>query len=45
VSGGPGVQEYCLVPADQIKRSGLTRIDLRMGTRHASGSTCWACPA
>jgi NADPH-dependent curcumin reductase len=32
VTGGPGVQEYWLVPADQIKRSGMARIDLRAGT-------------
>jgi len=32
VSGGPGVQEYLLVPADQIKRSGLARIDLALGS-------------
>ena len=32
VSCTPGVQEYCLVPADQIKRQGLFRIDLRLGT-------------
>jgi NADPH-dependent curcumin reductase CurA len=32
VLGGPGVQEYCLVPGDQLKRSGLTRIDLRVGS-------------
>jgi NADPH-dependent curcumin reductase CurA len=32
VTGGPGVQEYCLVPADQVKRSGLAKIDLRLGT-------------
>jgi NADPH-dependent curcumin reductase CurA len=32
VSGGPGVQDYCLVPAEMIKRSGLTRIDPRMGS-------------
>ena len=32
VSGGPGVQEYWLVPADQIKRSGLARIDLALGS-------------
>ena len=32
VLGGPGVQEYFLVPGDQIKRSGLTRIDLRLGS-------------
>jgi NADPH-dependent curcumin reductase len=32
VSGGPGVQEYWLVDADQVKRSGLARIDLRLGS-------------
>jgi NADPH-dependent curcumin reductase len=32
VMGGPGVQEYFLVPGDQIKRTGLTKIDLRLGT-------------
>jgi NADPH-dependent curcumin reductase len=32
VSCGPGVQEYCLIPADQIKRNGLFKIDLRLGT-------------
>jgi NADPH-dependent curcumin reductase len=32
VSGTPGVQEYALVPADQIKRTGLVKIDLRVGT-------------
>ena len=32
VSGSPGVQEYCLIPSDQIKRSGLVKIDLRVGT-------------
>ena len=32
VSGGPGVQEYWSVSADQIKRSGLAKIDLRLGT-------------
>jgi len=32
VSGGPGVQEYFSVAGDQIKRSGLARIDLRLGT-------------
>jgi NADPH-dependent curcumin reductase CurA len=32
VTGGPGVQEYWLVPGDQIKRSGLARVDLRLGT-------------
>jgi NADPH-dependent curcumin reductase CurA len=32
VTGGPGVQEYWLVPADQVKRSGMAKIDLRAGT-------------
>ncbi len=32
VSGGPGVQEYWLVPGDQVKRSGLVKIDLAMGS-------------
>ncbi len=32
VSGGPGVQEYWAVAADQVRRSGLTPIDLRRGT-------------
>ncbi len=32
VTGGPGVQEYWSVGADQLKRSGLARIDLRAGT-------------
>jgi NADPH-dependent curcumin reductase CurA len=32
VSCTPGVQEYCLIPADQIKRNGLFRIDTRLGT-------------
>jgi NADPH-dependent curcumin reductase CurA len=32
VSCAPGVQEYWSVPADHIKRSGMARIDLRMGT-------------
>ncbi|MGL4576607.1 MAG: NADP-dependent oxidoreductase [Burkholderiaceae bacterium] len=32
VSVGTGVQEYMLVPEDQIKRSGLVKIDLRMGS-------------
>jgi NADPH-dependent curcumin reductase CurA len=32
VTGGPGVQEYFTVAADQVKRSGLAKIDLRMGT-------------
>jgi NADPH-dependent curcumin reductase CurA len=31
VSGGPGVQEYWAVAADQVRKSGLTPIDLRMG--------------
>ena len=32
VSCTPGVQEYCLIPADQIKRNGLFKIDARLGT-------------
>jgi NADPH-dependent curcumin reductase CurA len=32
VSAGLGVQEYCLIPADQIKRSGLVKIDTRLGS-------------
>jgi NADPH-dependent curcumin reductase CurA len=32
VYGSPGVQEYWRVPADHIKRSGLVKIDLRLGT-------------
>ncbi len=32
VSGGPGVQEYWQVGAEQLKRSGMARIDLRAGT-------------
>ena len=32
VSCTPGVQEYCLVAGDQIKRNGLFKIDLRMGS-------------
>ncbi len=32
VNGGPGVQEYWAVAADQVRKSGLTRIDLRLGT-------------
>jgi NADPH-dependent curcumin reductase CurA len=32
VTGGPGVQEYWHVPADQVKRSGMAKIDLRAGT-------------
>ena len=32
VTGGPGVQEYWSVPADQVKRSGVATIDLRAGT-------------
>ncbi len=32
VSAGLGVQEYCLIPGDQIKRNGITKIDLRAGT-------------
>ena len=33
VAGGPGVQEYWQIAGDQIERSGLTRIDLRLGTQ------------
>ncbi len=32
VSGGLGVQEYCLLPEAEVKRSGLFKIDLRMGS-------------
>jgi NADPH-dependent curcumin reductase CurA len=32
VTGAPGVQEYWLVPADHLKRSGLAKIDLRAGS-------------
>jgi NADPH-dependent curcumin reductase CurA len=32
VSGMTGVQEYCLVPAAEIKARGLHKIDLRVGT-------------
>ena len=32
VTGSPGVQEYCLIPADQIKRLGLAKIDLALGS-------------
>lgn len=32
VSAGLGVQEYCLIPGDQIKRSGLVKIDTRLGS-------------
>ncbi len=32
VSGGQGVQEYWLLAGDQVKRSGLVKIDLRAGT-------------
>ena len=32
VTGTPGVQEYCLIPSDQIKRSGLAKIDLALGS-------------
>jgi NADPH-dependent curcumin reductase len=28
----PNAQEYCLIPADQIKRNGLFKLDLRLGT-------------
>jgi NADPH-dependent curcumin reductase CurA len=36
VSAGLGVQEYCLIAADQIKRAGLVKIDTRLG-----GPTQW----
>ena len=32
VTCSPGVQAYCLIPADQIKRSGLAKIDLALGS-------------
>jgi NADPH-dependent curcumin reductase CurA len=32
VSGWPGVQEYWSLPADMVKKSGMVKIDLRMGT-------------
>ncbi len=32
VSAGLGVQQYCLVPHDQIKRSGMFKIDPRLGS-------------
>lgn len=32
VSGSLGVQEYCLIPEHEIRRSGLARIDLRAGS-------------
>ena len=32
VSCTPGVQEYVLVPGDQIKRNGLFKLDTRLGT-------------
>ena len=32
VSCTPGVQEYCPIAADQIKRNGLFKIDTRLGT-------------
>ena len=32
VTGGPGVQEYWSIAGDQVKRSGLAKIDLRAGT-------------
>lgn len=31
VTGSLGVQEYCLIPEHEIRRSGLARIDLRIG--------------
>jgi NADPH-dependent curcumin reductase len=32
VMGGPGAQEYSCLSAEQIKRTGLAKIDLRLGT-------------
>ena len=32
VSAGLGVQAYCQIPADQIQRSGLVKIDPRLGS-------------
>jgi NADPH-dependent curcumin reductase CurA len=32
VSAGLGVQEYCLIAEDQLKRAGMFRIDLRAGS-------------
>jgi NADPH-dependent curcumin reductase CurA len=32
VSGATGVQEYALVPQDQVRRAGLVKIDTRVGT-------------
>ena len=32
VSGILGVQQYCTIPGDQLRKSGLSRIDLRLGT-------------
>lgn len=32
VTGSPGVQEYWSVPAEQFKRAGLAKIDLRAGS-------------
>jgi NADPH-dependent curcumin reductase CurA len=34
VSGMLGVQQYCAVPADEIKRRGVFKIDTRLGTPH-----------
>ena len=32
VSAGLGVQEYCLIAEDQIKRAGMFKVDLRAGS-------------
>jgi hypothetical protein len=32
VTAGTGVQEYLVVPADQVKRAGIAKIDLRLGS-------------
>ncbi len=33
VGCSPGTQEYCLVPGTEIKRTGVFKIDLRLGTQ------------
>ena len=45
VYGTLGVQEYCLIPQEEIKRSGLREDRPRAPARSRNGSTCWACPA
>ena len=34
VSAGLGVQQYCSIPAAELKRSGAFKIDTRLGTQH-----------